>query len=171
MANAHGHSFWNYIIPDPSDGEVLAALLNSSITQMLLEIYGRQYSGMLHVKVYELKRLPVPDPSLLSREERAGLVSSFRELSQAISNRSKVEEKWRVPKTRDKAQETLFKSKMEEEIRIARQEEKDARIKIDRAISKIVGLNEEEESLVRDALKKLRESRKMRTKRPHEHSQ
>ncbi len=157
-ANAHGHSYWNYIITDPKDAEIMAALLNSSITQLLLEVFGRQYSGMLHIKIYELRKLPIPDLSQFDEEQRKKLTLAFLKLSGAIANRLKIEEKLKIPKINGN------ESKKKEKLEKIRKKEKLARNKLDEIVFEIIGLGKEERMLVYGALKELRRSRKMKTK-------
>jgi len=50
---------------------ILLGLLNSTLTAMLLELYGRSYGGgVLKIQTYELKELPIPDPRKISLNAR-----------------------------------------------------------------------------------------------------
>ncbi|MFQ5974802.1 MAG: class I SAM-dependent DNA methyltransferase [Candidatus Hydrothermarchaeales archaeon] len=163
-AKSHGHSYWNYIITRPEDAECVAALLNSTMTQFLLELFGRQYSGMLHMKVYELKQLPILDSAKLTKKQKEDLSILFRVLSNAIENRIEIEEKWSGPKIKDKNQQSLFESQMRKEVDGANKIEEKARQKMDDFIYDVLGLGKRDRKHISKALIELRELRKMRTR-------
>jgi len=62
---------------------VILGLLNSSITQLICEIIGRSYGGgVLQLKVYETKTIPILDPSKLTQQQREKVENKFKELSE-----------------------------------------------------------------------------------------
>jgi hypothetical protein len=68
------------------DEKVLCGLLNSRLTWMNSELLGRQAGGQgmnrARIKVYEAKRLPLPDPRAMSDDERARIRDALDTLMQ-----------------------------------------------------------------------------------------
>jgi len=63
---------------------VLAGLLNSTLTMLLIELHGRLYGrGLLELEVYELKNLPVIDVHKLEDKEKEKIKSSFLKICEA----------------------------------------------------------------------------------------
>jgi type I restriction-modification system DNA methylase subunit len=78
-----------------SDTLVILGLLNSSITSLLIETLGRSYGGgVLELKVYETKTLPIVDPSKLTKIQREKIEKEFKELSEIpFSDKKRFEDK------------------------------------------------------------------------------
>ncbi|MEB3755803.1 MAG: N-6 DNA methylase [Desulfurococcales archaeon] len=81
------------IVVEDIDKEVLAAILNSTITALFVELWGRVNlgQGALDVKVYEYSSLPVIDPRLIDNNLKTKIKDLFRKLIQ-ISADSVVRE-------------------------------------------------------------------------------
>jgi len=163
-AEAHGRAPLYYCIPKPNvEAEVIVSYLNSSLAQMLLELYGRSYGGgVLDVKVYELKKLPTIDASTLHEEDKNRIVQAFRALAKAIDNRVKVEDELEKVRAKGKRDMGLFeldvKRKLEEVLAI----EEKARRELDEAIYDALGLGGIERLQVEGALDELQEIRRLR---------
>ncbi|MGB9760592.1 MAG: HsdM family class I SAM-dependent methyltransferase, partial [Thermoproteota archaeon] len=111
---------------------VLAGILNSSLTALLAELYGRFYGGgVLELEIYECKDLPVLNPEKLSKEERQRIEVAFSKICEA----------------QNKSDEKL---------------EQEARIELDDAIFDVLGLTEDERRQVYEGLESLRKMRLQR---------
>lgn len=76
------------------DTLVLLGILNSSIISLFCEIHGRSYGGgVLKVQTFETQKLPILNPSKLSKEEKAKIEKAFLELveNQNESNQEKLD--------------------------------------------------------------------------------
>jgi len=63
---------------------VLAGILNSSLTALLAELHGRFYGGgVLELEIYECKDLPVLNPEKLSEKERRRIEDAFSKVCEA----------------------------------------------------------------------------------------
>jgi hypothetical protein len=90
---------------DSKDRYFYAAFLNSSLTSLLYELFGRSYGGgILKVQVYELKNIPIITPSTLTSKEKERLSSAFMRLSDAVDARVKAEEYLKSIKSTKKGQ-------------------------------------------------------------------
>ena len=163
-ANAHAHAFYYYITVDKSDKEVLAAMLYSTLTQFFLELTGRQYSGMLHTKVYELKKLPILDPKELDESQKIKLEKLLLELNDAVTLRNKAEKKLEQFRAKAKGQEGLFEKESRDELREARRKETGVISQIDEIIYNRLGLSRTDREAVSRGLEHLRQVRKQATK-------
>ena len=66
------------------DIDVLAGILNSSLTALLAELHGRFYGGgVLELEIYECKDLPVLEPERLSKKERQRIETAFSRICEA----------------------------------------------------------------------------------------
>jgi len=81
------------IVVEDIDKEVLAAILNSTITALFVELWGRVNlgQGALDVKVYEYSSLPIIDPRLIDNNLKTKIKELFRKLMQ-ISADSVIKE-------------------------------------------------------------------------------
>jgi type I restriction-modification system DNA methylase subunit len=114
------------------DANVLAGILNSSLTALMAELHGRFYGGgVLELEIYECKELPVLNLEMISAKERIKIESSFSKLCEA---QSKGDEK------------------LEEE----------ARKELDNAVFDVLGLTEDERRQVYESLESLRRMRLQR---------
>ncbi|MCI4345568.1 MAG: hypothetical protein L3K07_02260, partial [Thermoplasmata archaeon] len=84
-ADAYATDYWYYIIKKEHP-KALAAYLNSRVARLCLEVIGRQYSGMLHLKLYELKDLPSLDPSAIDSATAQRLEDLFDGLQTVMEN-------------------------------------------------------------------------------------
>jgi type I restriction-modification system DNA methylase subunit len=84
-ADAHAHQCFYEIHPYSEEYlTTLVGLLNSSVTGLISELHGRFYGGgVLELTVYELKDLPVLNPSELSEKERQKIEKAFLKLCEA----------------------------------------------------------------------------------------
>ncbi|MCJ7505122.1 hypothetical protein MUP05_01430 [Candidatus Bathyarchaeota archaeon] len=142
----------------------MLAYLNSSIGAMLTEVYGRSYGGgVLDLKVYEAKQLPVLDPSTLRQDERHRVSLAFKSLVKTIEDRFNVEDEFEKLRSKSKGAKGLFEGearmKLDEAIRI----EEKARRKLDETIYDILDLTVKERKQVQHGLQELQELRRLRT--------
>jgi len=111
------------------DVNVLAGILNSSLTALMAELYGRFYGGgVLELEIYECKELPVLNPEMLTAEERVKIESLLLKLCEA----------------QNKGDEKL---------------EQEARRELDNAVFDVLGLTEDERKQVYEGLESLRRMR------------
>jgi len=114
------------------DINVLAGILNSSLTALLAELRGRFYGGgVLELEIYECKDLPVLNPEKLSEKERRRIEDAFSKVCEAQNKDDK---------------------KLEQE----------ARKELDNAVFDVLGLTEDERKQVYEGLESLRRMRLQR---------
>ena len=83
-------SFYELYPKKEENTMVLAGILNSTVTALLSELYGRFYGGgVLELEVYESKKLPVLDPDKLSLDEKERIQKAFRKLCEAQKRNGK----------------------------------------------------------------------------------
>ncbi|MEM4142826.1 MAG: hypothetical protein QW445_01620 [Candidatus Bathyarchaeia archaeon] len=77
---------------------ILAGILNSSLTALLAELHGRFYGGgVLELEIYECKDLPVLNPEKLSEKERRKIEEAFSKVCAAQNKGdAKLEQEARV---------------------------------------------------------------------------
>lgn len=146
------------------DVKVVYAFINSSVGALLGELYGRSYGGgVLDIKVYEAKQLPVIDPASLTREEKKRIVSAIEEVNKAADERNRAETEYEKMKPKSKKNQGLFdhevRPKLDEAIAI----EGKARKELDEVIFSILSLTPKEKKQIEDGLKELQEIRRLRT--------
>jgi SAM-dependent methyltransferase len=163
-AKAYATDFYNYIVVDDDKKEVLAALLHSTLTQFLLELVGRQYSGMLHTKVYELKQLPILDPAEISATQTKRLKKLFLELNDAAVRRAEAREKLAQARGRSEQERGLFEKEARENFDLSKREVAAAVSRIDEVVYDILGITRRQQSEIAKGLKQLRELRKLTTR-------
>lgn len=68
---------------DETEVEVLCAILNSTITALFSEIYGKTVfgQGLLLADVYAVEKIPVLDPRTLDNDSKAKIKRAFEEIS------------------------------------------------------------------------------------------
>ena len=164
-ANAHANDYFYYIVAKDHP-ECIAAYLNSTLAELALEVLGRQYSGMLHTKVYELKSLPCIDIQSLSDSQKRRLRQLFLDLSATMKDRASREKALELvkPKSKKVGQKGLFEPTAEKELKKAINEEKQAKERLDQAIYDILGLSKRERERIKEGLEELRELRGSKTK-------
>jgi hypothetical protein len=114
------------------DINALAGILNSTLTALFAELYGRFYGGgVLELEIYECKDLPVVNPEKLTSKERRKIEDAF---SQVCGAQNKGDEKL----------------------------EQVARTKLDDAIFDVLALKENERQQVYEGLESLRRMRLQR---------
>ncbi|MCM8808152.1 MAG: hypothetical protein NC926_09505, partial [Candidatus Omnitrophica bacterium] len=126
------HNFYEILPHNKEDTLILLGILNSSLTALLVELYGRTPlgAGALEIMVYEVENLPVLNPSKLSQEERKRIEKAFIKLCDAQKKSKKLEE--------------------------------EARKELDDSIFDTLGLNEKKRQQIIESLNQLREMRKKR---------
>jgi len=166
QASVLGSDLFYYIILEEKKGvNALFGFLNSSIGAMLGELYGRSYGGgVLDVKVYEAKQMPVIDPSELDKDEEALIEQAAKGLAKAINERIKAEDVFETAKPSKKGQLGLLEVKAREMIEEAIEVEKDAQKALDKTIYDVLDFTEKERNQVEEGLKELQELRMSRTK-------
>lgn len=163
-ANAYGHAFYYHIKVKDKQEKCITALLNSTLTQLILEVLGRQYSGMLHMKVYELKLLPVIDPNSLTQKQIDKLTLLFDQLNEAVTLRMEKQEEYQSVKSKHPKEEGLFESEAKRVLEQAIDNERKIRKEIDNMIYHILDLDKEDIAQIEVGLRHLRELRKTRTR-------
>jgi len=125
------HNFYE-IWPNKKDTLTLLGILNSSLTALFTELYGRTPlgAGALEIMVYEVENLPVLNPSKLSQKEKEKIEKAFLKLCNIQKKSKDLEQK--------------------------------ARKELDDTIFDILGLDKKERQQVIDGLNQLREMRKRR---------
>jgi len=114
------------------DTNVLAGILNSSLTALLAELHGRFYGGgVLELEIYECKDLPLLNPEKLSRKESQRIENAFSKVCEA----------------QNKGNEKL---------------EQEARTELDNAVFDVLKLKETERKQVYEGLELLRRMRLQR---------
>jgi hypothetical protein len=163
-ARAHARAPLYYCIPNKGvDPEVIVAYLNTSIAQMLLELYGRSYGGgVLDVKVYELKELPCIDVDKLSKRERDMVINKFYKLEEAIRRANEIKLALNSVKSHSKKEAGLFESEYRRELESAKKEETDAQTELDNSFFDILGFSNLERKQILVGLSELQEIRKLR---------
>jgi type I restriction-modification system DNA methylase subunit len=114
------------------DINVLAGILNSSLTALLAELHGRFYGGgVLELEIYECKELPVLNTEKLSKKEKEIIEIAFSKVCEA----------------QNKGDEKL---------------EQEARKELDNAVFDVLKLRENERKQVYEGLESLRRMRLQR---------
>jgi hypothetical protein len=163
-AEAHARAPLYYCIPkDKADARIVVSFLNSSLSQLLLELYGRSYGGgVLDVKVYELKLLPVLDPSSMSAHEKKELWRTFVSLDKTIWERVEYEKKLESIKSKSDKDQKLLESQTHRDYEESLEKEREAQQELDDLIYDLLGLNHRERKQIEDGLAELQEIRRMR---------
>jgi methylase of polypeptide subunit release factors len=125
-------AFYEIRPENKEDINVLAGILNSSLTALLAELHGRFYGGgVLELEIYECKELPVLNPEKLSKKERQRIEVAFSKVCEA----------------QNKGDEKL---------------EQEARMELDNAVFNVLKLKESECKQVYEDLESLRGMRLQR---------
>jgi len=165
LANAHASDVFHYIVPNKND-DVLPVLgfLNSNLAALSIELYGRSYGGgILKVQAYELRELPVIDPSSLSEGERDKVGQAFKSLTDAVDSRINVEDEFEKARSKAKGAKGLFEDEAKKKLHKAIQVEQQARRRLDESFYEILSLTADEGKQVEDGLRELQELRRLRT--------
>jgi hypothetical protein len=163
-AKVHATDFYYYVITLESEKEILAALLYSTLTQFLLELGGRQYSGMLHTKVYELKNLPILDTKGFEKSEREALKNLALLLNDAMIKRGIAQEKLAKFTASKNGERGLFEKECEEELKATQTVECQITSQIDKIIYDKLNLTDDQRKAVNIGLTRLRTLRRSATK-------
>jgi type I restriction-modification system DNA methylase subunit len=163
-AGAHARAPLYYCIPhEHFDPRVIVSFLNCSLAQLMLELYGRSYGGgVLDVKVYELKLLPVLNPSILSSEEKASLWRAFLDLDKAILERVREEAQLSELKSKSSKNEGLFEHQAGEKLESALAKERKAQMNLDIVVYKLLGISNRDGKRIEAGLAELQEIRRLR---------
>jgi type I restriction-modification system DNA methylase subunit len=74
-------SFYEIFPNEKEASLVLAGLLNSTLTMLLIELHGRLYGrGLLELEVYELENLPIVDINKLTDKQKDRIKDAFLEI-------------------------------------------------------------------------------------------
>lgn len=163
-ANVHTQDFYYCIVVDESAKYVMSALLYATLTQFFLELNGRQYSGMLHTKVYQLKQLLVPDPSLLTDSAKGKLVKLFWKLNEVKVKQKEARQKLEQFSSKIDKAVGLFEQEAREEYEKLKSEEKKITSEMDEVVYDFLGLPNKDRITIKEALTNLREIRKLATR-------
>ncbi len=145
--------------------KALCGFLNSSIGGILGELYGRSYGGgVLDIKVYELKQMPILDPSSLKTSELSQIEGAFDQIVSAIEIRKNAEEKYDREKPKRRKEIGLYEYEAKKEFEEALENENNARKILDNIIYDILGFSHEERLQVEAGLRELQEIRRLRTR-------
>ncbi|MEM2871961.1 MAG: N-6 DNA methylase [Candidatus Caldarchaeum sp.] len=164
MAKAHAPNTIHYIIPKHEDYTLsILGYLNSSVNALMLELYGRSYGGgVLKIEVYELRNLPVIDPSFLSEDERDRIANAFKMLAKAVDEIIRIEDELDAIKSKSKKERRLFEDEIRQRFKSAVEEADRAQSNLDKAIYEALGLTKAERTLVEHGLAELQEIRRLR---------
>jgi len=145
--------------------EVITGYLNSSVSQFLCELTGRQYTGMLDMETEDIKRLPIINPSKLTKPEVRRISLCFLDLIKTLQSRIKAEKDLKSFKAKTKTGRDvgLFEADARRELEKTVKAEEEARKKLDEAVYEALRLTEEERRQVEEGLKELQELRRLRT--------
>jgi len=163
-AGAHATNFFYYVNVGDENRVTMVALLHSTLTQFLLEISGRQYSGMLHLMTYELQQLPMLDPTEIDATRRKKLEELFWKLNEAAVKVSEARLKSVQFKGKSGEQPGLFEKEVIAELKAAREKQFEALADLDAVVYDILGLSPEARSEVHKGLARLREIRRRATR-------
>ena len=132
---------------------------------MLSELYGRSYGGgVLDIKVYEAKQIPVLDPSELSPSEHSRIEKAFDQLVEAVELRCRAEDELERVKSKGRKEIGLLEPEARRRLEEALENEKRAREQLDEVIYDILDLTKEERKQIKKGLEELQEIRRLRTK-------
>jgi hypothetical protein len=131
---------------------------------MLLELHGRSYGGgVLDIKVYELKELPVIDVKLLNKKEVEQLVLKFRRLEATIRKSAELESALDHVKSASKKNTGLFENEYRKELQDAKRSQEVAQSELDNVVFDILDLSKIERDQIRVGLEQLKEIRRLRS--------
>jgi len=89
-----GVRIYDVFLSEDYDPKLIAGILNSSLWILFREIDGRiTGGGMSELAVYEAERLPIPDPSTLSKTETREIKDCFDKLQEIKVGSEEYEEK------------------------------------------------------------------------------
>ncbi|MEN3062220.1 MAG: N-6 DNA methylase [Candidatus Methanosuratincola petrocarbonis] len=138
----------------------ILALINSSVGALFGELYGRSYGGgVLDLKVYETKRIPI-----LINSDGYDLSKFVHFLFSAVEARIKAEEALESLRSKKKDQPGILEIEAKKRLEEAIEAEKKAQKELDEAVYDILGLTEKERRQVEEGLKELQELRRARTR-------
>jgi hypothetical protein len=163
-AKAYAVDVFHYIVIPDVKSVFYTSFMNSSIFRLMEELLSRQYTGMLKIQVYDLKSIPVLDPSKLSSEEENRICNAFLQLSDVVDTRVKAEEYLESIRSTKKGQPGILELEARKKLKEAIESEKRAQKELDEAVYDILGLTEEERRQVEEGLKELQELRMARTR-------
>lgn len=176
MIDVKGRCLWNkigatatdvfyYIAPRDRAFELpLLGYLNSTLTALLIELYGRSYGGgILKIQVYEFAELPTLDPNALTASQRKQLERGFLQLAEAVARRAEFEEELERVRARSTKERGLFEDEIQEKLDRALEKESAAQESLDEAIYDILGLSRNERKQIERGLSELQEIRRLRT--------
>ena len=161
QAKAQGVHVFSYVIIE--NAKAMSAFLLSSLAKAILELTGRQYTGMLDIETGDLCKLMVLDPLFFLNYGKK-LEDQFLNLSNAVDARVKAEEYLESIKSTKKGQPGILELEARKKLKEAIEAEKRAQKELDEAVYDILGLTEEERRQVEEGLKELQELRRARTK-------
>jgi len=161
---AHATDVFHYVIPHAKDHVLpLLGFLNSSFSSLGVELYGRSYGGgILKIQAYELRDLPVIDPSKISLLEREKISNRFKNLANAIEEKFKIKNHLSQLKSRSKKNKVLSKKALEKKLKEAINKEKQAQNELDEVIFDALKLSRKNRSEVMNGLKELQMIRELR---------
>lgn len=164
-AGVHASDLFYYIITRKIGDElVLLGFFNSSIGALLTELYGRSYGGgVLDLKVYEVKQIPVLDPSKLDAHEKSRITLAFENLIKAMDERIKTEDRLGTMKSKSKKDKGLFEDEVQQELGKAIEKEQKCQQELDDVFYEIIDLKKGEKIQLEEGLKELQKLRKSRT--------
>lgn len=156
---------------DEHSAKILIAYLNSSLSQLLLELRGRSYGGgVLDIKVREYALLPCLRPENVVSEDASTLYMLFLKLDNAV--RALAAAKRRLanegPRKRYsvRRQQTLFEAEVAEEMQQAHAREVAAQRELDLMVCRCLGFDAQSgEVLVQEVVRALDEQRGIRRSR------
>ena len=163
-ARAQARDFYYYIVTKEEEKEVFGALLYSTLTQFLLEHAGRQYSGMLHTKVYELKQLPMLNPVHLTKPQKEKLKKLFLRLNDLMVQISEAKEKLKDSQATTAKHKGLFEDQAKNHLHKVNEASESILAQIDEILYDTLELPKKMRPMIASGLKHLREQRRKATR-------
>jgi type I restriction-modification system DNA methylase subunit len=163
-AKVQAQDFYYYIVVDEKEKYTLASLLYTTLTQFFLELTGRQYSGMLHTKVYELKQIPMVDLTQLDNSTKAKLGTLFKALNRVKIKQKDARLKLETVRSKRKEQTGLFEKEAREYYENLQGEERQLINEMDEIVYDFLELSNKDRITIKASLDNLREMRRLVTR-------
>lgn len=155
-----------YCIPKRIENtKTIVSFLNSSLAMVMFELYGRSYGGgVLDIKVYEAKQIPVLNPAELSPLEKTKIEEAFQSLVKAVDQRIAAKEDLEKVRSETSKAIGLLEPEMRRKLDKAIENERIAYHQLDEAVFDALDLTSAERLQVEKGLSELQEIRRLRTK-------
>lgn len=150
--------FYYIVLKDHQDAKIITAYLNSSIGGLLGELYGRSYGGgVLDIKVFEAKKLPIVDPKKLTLIERTNIENAFDNLIILRNEKLKLE-------SIIKANKNKINTELIKNLNNIKEKEESFMRDLNKTFYIVLNLTEKEQIQVEKSMQELQEIRRSRSK-------